>query len=53
MAALPVYRTYIDAERPDADGSDRGMLERAFGEVRKRALADAEGVDALERVLLG
>jgi (1->4)-alpha-D-glucan 1-alpha-D-glucosylmutase len=53
VAALPVYRTYIDAERPDAEGSDRAMLERAFAEVRATALADAEGVVALERTLLG
>lgn len=52
VAALPVYRTYIDSERPDADGSDRRMLECAFGEVRERGLAEAEGVAALERVLL-
>jgi (1->4)-alpha-D-glucan 1-alpha-D-glucosylmutase len=53
VAALPVYRTYIDAERPDATGSARAMLERAFAEVRARAVADPEGTDALERALLG
>src|SRR5688572_4805149 len=53
VAALPVYRTYMDAERPEAEGSDRAMLERAFAEARERFLADAEGLDALERVLLG
>jgi (1->4)-alpha-D-glucan 1-alpha-D-glucosylmutase len=53
VAALPVYRTYIDAERPDAEGADRANLECAFAEVRARELADAEAVDALERTLLG
>jgi (1->4)-alpha-D-glucan 1-alpha-D-glucosylmutase len=53
VAALPVYRTYIDGERPDASGSDRAMLERAFAEVRARGVADAEGTDALQRALLG
>ena len=53
VAALPVYRTYMDAERPEAEGSDRVMLERAFGEARERGLADGEGLAALERALLG
>ena len=53
VAALPVYRTYMDGERPDAEGSDRTMLERAFGEARERGLADPAGLAALERALLG
>ncbi|HEU4723215.1 MAG TPA: malto-oligosyltrehalose synthase [Gemmatimonadaceae bacterium] len=53
VAALPVYRTYLDAERPEAEGSDRAMLERAFREARERGHADAEALDALERALLG
>jgi (1->4)-alpha-D-glucan 1-alpha-D-glucosylmutase len=53
VAALPVYRTYIDAERPEATDSDRRMLERAFAEVRARDVADTEGTNALERALLG
>jgi (1->4)-alpha-D-glucan 1-alpha-D-glucosylmutase len=53
VAALPVYRTYIDAERPEAEGSDRSMLERAIAEARERGVADADGLDALERALLG
>ena len=52
VAALPVYRTYIDAERPDAEESDRANLECAFAEVRARELADVEAVTALERALL-
>jgi len=53
VAALPVYRTYMDAEHPEAEGSDRTMLERAIAEARERFLADADGLDALERALLG
>ncbi len=53
VAALPVYRTYMDAERPDPSPHDRAMLERAFAIVRERGVADAESVDALERVLVG
>jgi (1->4)-alpha-D-glucan 1-alpha-D-glucosylmutase len=52
VAALPVYRTYMDAERPDAEGSDGVMLQRAFAEARQRDVADADGLDALERALL-
>jgi (1->4)-alpha-D-glucan 1-alpha-D-glucosylmutase len=53
VAALPVYRTYMDAERPEAEGSDREMLARAIAEARERGVADADGLDALERALLG
>jgi (1->4)-alpha-D-glucan 1-alpha-D-glucosylmutase len=53
VAALPVYRTYMDADHPDAEGSDRVMLARAFAEARQRDVADADGLDALERALLG
>jgi (1->4)-alpha-D-glucan 1-alpha-D-glucosylmutase len=53
VAALPVYRTYMDAERPEAEGSDREMLERAFTEARERGHADGDALDALDRALLG
>jgi (1->4)-alpha-D-glucan 1-alpha-D-glucosylmutase len=53
VAMLPVYRTYMDAERPEAGERDREILVRAFAQVRQRALADAAAVDALERALLG
>jgi (1->4)-alpha-D-glucan 1-alpha-D-glucosylmutase len=53
IASLRVYRTYIDAERPCAEGSGRTTLERAFAEVRERDEADVDAVDALERALLG
>jgi (1->4)-alpha-D-glucan 1-alpha-D-glucosylmutase len=53
VAVLPVYRTYIDAERPDARDADRVVLERAFARLRERGRADAVATDALERALLG
>jgi len=53
VAVLPVYRTYIDAERPAASERDRKILVRAFAQVRERGHADAGACDALERALLG
>lgn len=53
VSVLPVYRTYMDAERPEAGERDREILVRAFAQVRERAHADAAAVDALERALLG
>jgi (1->4)-alpha-D-glucan 1-alpha-D-glucosylmutase len=52
-AALPVYRTYLDAERPEPDEHDRRMLERAFSVARTDSYVDRIALDALERVLLG
>jgi (1->4)-alpha-D-glucan 1-alpha-D-glucosylmutase len=52
IAVLPVYRTYMDAEQPDAGPTDRAVLEGAFARLRERAAADAVAVDQLERVLL-
>jgi (1->4)-alpha-D-glucan 1-alpha-D-glucosylmutase len=53
VAVLPVYRTYIDAEHPDARGDDARVLEKALAELRRRGRADAAATDALERTLLG
>lgn len=53
VAVLPVYRTYMDAERPEANERDREVLVRAFAQVRERGHADAGASDALERALLG
>jgi len=52
VAVLPVYRTYMDAERPVPGERDREILVRAFAQVRERGIADAGAVDALERALL-
>ncbi len=51
-AALPVYRTYIDAVRPDPSDADRIVLLQAFAIVRARGVARAEATLALERALL-
>jgi len=53
VAVLPVYRTYMDAERPEPSERDREILVRAFAQVRTRAIADPGAIDALERALLG
>jgi (1->4)-alpha-D-glucan 1-alpha-D-glucosylmutase len=52
IAALPVYRTYIDAERPDGDERDRQVLSCAFAKVAKSADVDPAAMRALERSLL-
>jgi (1->4)-alpha-D-glucan 1-alpha-D-glucosylmutase len=44
-------RTWTPSIR--SGGLDRTMLERAIAEARERFLADADGLDALERALLG
>jgi (1->4)-alpha-D-glucan 1-alpha-D-glucosylmutase len=53
VAVLPVYRTYIDSERPDASPADRKVLECALAQLRQRGHADPAATDALERALLG
>ena len=53
VALLPVYCTYIDAERPDANDTDRRVLGAAFAQLRKRGHADPVAADALERTLMG
>jgi (1->4)-alpha-D-glucan 1-alpha-D-glucosylmutase len=53
VAVLPVYRTYMDAEQPDAQGDDARVLEEAMAELRRRGHADAVAADALGRALLG
>jgi (1->4)-alpha-D-glucan 1-alpha-D-glucosylmutase len=52
VAVLPVYRTYIDAESPDACERDRSVLDDAFAQVRQRGRADTVATDALRRALL-
>jgi (1->4)-alpha-D-glucan 1-alpha-D-glucosylmutase len=53
VAVLPVYRTYMDAERPEPGERDREILVRAFALVRRRGIADPRATGALERALLG
>jgi (1->4)-alpha-D-glucan 1-alpha-D-glucosylmutase len=52
VAVLPVYHTYMDAERPDASDADRRALGHAFAELRGRGNAHVAATDALERALL-
>ena len=52
VAALPVYRTYIDGRTPEPHPDDRRWLERAFAAARRRGAAPAPALDLLERVLL-
>ncbi|MEO7458071.1 MAG: DUF3459 domain-containing protein, partial [Gemmatimonadaceae bacterium] len=53
VAALGVYRTYIDAERPEAGVRDRAVLRRAIDQVRADEQVDATALDALDESLLG
>jgi (1->4)-alpha-D-glucan 1-alpha-D-glucosylmutase len=52
VAALPVYRTYIDREDHEPDPADRVVLEQAFAIVDQRGQADTGAVEALRAVLL-
>ena len=51
-AHLPVYRTYLDANHPDAEADDRSVLCAAFKAVRDAGVGDVAAVDQLERTLL-
>lgn len=53
IAVLPVYRTYIDAERGEASPADRAVLERALAEVESGGLANPVALQALREALLG
>jgi (1->4)-alpha-D-glucan 1-alpha-D-glucosylmutase len=53
IAALPVYRTYIDADQPDAGERDRAVLVDAFATVAETVNVDQLALDALEQSLLG
>ena len=50
---LPVYRTYIDANQPDAGADDRATLEASFKAVRNDGKASVAALEQLERALLG
>ncbi|HEX6106441.1 MAG TPA: malto-oligosyltrehalose synthase [Gemmatimonadales bacterium] len=53
IAALPVYRTYVDDRHPIPEGEDRRLLEGALAEARARGRARKEALDLLEAALLG
>jgi (1->4)-alpha-D-glucan 1-alpha-D-glucosylmutase len=52
IAALPVYRTYVDERTPVPTGEDRRLLEGALAEARARGRAGAAALDLLGAVLL-
>lgn len=52
VAALPVYRTYIDREAHEPDPADRAVLEQAFAVVDRRGEADTGALEALRAVML-
>ena len=52
ISALPVYRTYMDADCPDARDEDRVVLTEAFAAARQHGRADGAALGALERTLL-
>lgn len=53
IVELPVYRTYIDAGRPEPSPSDRAVLAGAFERASATGRADASALAALEQVMLG
>ncbi|HEU5040091.1 MAG TPA: hypothetical protein VFT84_04675, partial [Gemmatimonadales bacterium] len=53
IAALPVYRTYVDERRPVPEGHDRRLLEDALADARARGRPPAEALDLLAAALLG
>ncbi|MBW3541154.1 MAG: malto-oligosyltrehalose synthase [Planctomycetes bacterium] len=52
VVALPVYRTYITAQRRVASAAERAQLEVALAGARDSRRAPAEAIDFLETVLL-
>jgi (1->4)-alpha-D-glucan 1-alpha-D-glucosylmutase len=52
IAALSVYRTYVDRHTPAGTGEDRELLERALAAARTRARTPAAALDLLASVLL-
>ncbi|HEU4565775.1 MAG TPA: malto-oligosyltrehalose synthase, partial [Gemmatimonadaceae bacterium] len=52
IAALPVYRTYIDGRAPAPSLEDEAVLDAAFAGARRRGGAPPEAIDFLERTIL-
>ena len=53
IAALRVYRTYIDERCPIPQGEDRRLLEAALADARSWGRAPAEALELLEAALMG
>ncbi|HEU4699402.1 MAG TPA: malto-oligosyltrehalose synthase, partial [Gemmatimonadales bacterium] len=52
IVSLPVYRTYVDAERPEPAGEDRLVLQAALAAARERGRAGGAALDLLQAALL-
>ena len=52
IAALPVYRTYVDGRTPLPGLEDRRLLEGALTEARSRGRSSPAAIDLLESALL-
>ena len=52
IAALPVYRTYVDPAAPRPAGDDRALLADALSSARERGHAASAALDLLASVLL-
>ncbi|HYC32422.1 MAG TPA: malto-oligosyltrehalose synthase, partial [Gemmatimonadales bacterium] len=53
IAALPVYRTYMDERSPRPGPEDRELLVRALDDARAHGRAASEALDLLAAALLG
>lgn len=52
IAALPVYRTYVDGRSTEPDPDDVRVLDRAVEVARSRADGDGPGVDLIRSIVL-
>jgi (1->4)-alpha-D-glucan 1-alpha-D-glucosylmutase len=52
VAALPVYRTYVDSQHCTVSDADRGYIETALHEAKRGGRATPEALDLLGEVLL-
>ena len=53
IAALPVYRTYVDPTVPVPEGDDRSLLASALDSTRERGRVAPPAMDLLAGILLG
>ena len=53
IAALPVYRTYVDPATPVPEGEDRALLSAAVQSARARGRAAAPAMDLVAGILMG
>lgn len=53
IAALPVYRTYVDARATEPHHQDRDAVERAIDELRRRCSARLDVAELIGDIILG